>query len=133
MEKVVVQAESVSRPMGPYTQGVRVRGDTLLFISGQVPEDENGAVVGVGDFRAQAVRVMENLKAMLEAGGATLDDVVKITVFLTDIEQYPIVSEVRGEYFREPYPTSTLVEVRRLVRAEWMLEIEATAVLEARG
>ena len=133
MEKTVVQADSVSRPMGPYTQGIRVRGDTLLFISGQVPEDENGEVVGLGDFRAQAVRVMENLKAMLEAGGATLDDVVKITVFLTDIEQYSIVSEVRRNYFREPYPTSKLVEVQRLVRPEWMLEIEAMAVLGARG
>jgi len=129
MEKTVVQAESVSRPMGPYTQGIRVRGDTLLFISGQVPEDENGEAVGAGDFRAQTVRVMENMRAMLEAGGATLDDVVKITVFLTDIEQYPIVSEVRRDYFREPYPTSTLVEVQRLVRPEWMLEIEAMAVI----
>lgn len=131
MEKMAVQAEDVARPMGPYTQGIKVRGDTLLFISGQVPEDENGTAVGVGDFRAQAERVMENLKAMVEAAGGTLDDVVKTTVFLTDIEHYRTVSEVRRRYFSEPYPTSTLVEVRRLVRPEWMLEIEAIAVLKA--
>ena len=131
MEKTILQAESVAKPMGPYSQGIKTHGGALLLISGQVPENAQGDLVGVGDFRAQAVQVMENLKAMVEAGGGTLRDVVKLTIFLTDIRYYEIISEVRAQYFEEVYPASTLVEVSRLVRLEWMLEIEAIAVVKS--
>lgn len=130
MEKITLQADSVAKPMGPYSQGIKTHGGTLLFISGQVPENAQGDLVGAGDFRAQAVQVMENLKAMVEAGGGTLGDIVKLTIFLTDIRNYKVVSEVRAQYFEGVYPASTLVEVNRLVRPEWMLEIEAIAVVE---
>lgn len=130
MEKTTLQADSVAKPMGPYSQGIKTYGGILLFISGQVPENAQGDIVGVGDFRVQAVQVMENLKAMVEAGGGTLRDMVKLTIFLTDIRNYKVISEVRAQYFEGAYPASTLVEVNRLVRPEWMLEIEAIAVVE---
>jgi len=130
MEKITLQADSVAKPMGPYSQGIKTHGGALLCISGQVPENAQGDLVGAGDFRVQAVQVMENLKAMVEAGGGTLGDIVKLTIFLTDIRNYKVVSEVRAQYFEGVYPASTLVEVSRLVQPEWMLEIEAIAMVE---
>lgn len=87
-------------------------------------------MVAVGDVRAQARQSLENLKAMLEAGGATLSDVVKLTVFVTDMRQFAEVQEVRAEYWPADPPASTSVEVSRLVRDELMVEIDAIAVLE---
>ena len=88
-----------------------------------------GEVVGKGDIRAQTRQCIENLKAVLKAGGATLEHVVKVTVFVTDMEHLSAVHEVRAEYFKEKYPASTLVEVSRLTNQDCMIEIEAIAVM----
>ena len=89
-------------------------------------------MVGKGDLKAQTRQVFENLKAALAASGATLDDVVKITIFMTDASQVQTVREVRDTYFTKQPPASTAVEVARLVRPELMIEIEAVAVTTAR-
>ena len=115
----------------PFVQAVRASGRAMLFISGQVAIDAEGRVVGVGDAGAQARQALENLKALLEAGGATLADVVKLTQYLTDMRHFPAVQEVRAAYWAgTPLPASTTVEVTRLAREELLVEIEAIAVVE---
>ena len=110
----------------PMSQGVQI-GDTV-YTAGQVAFDPAGNVVGAGDMKAQTRQVMENLKKVLEGTGTSLADVVKITVYVTDISRMKEVQEVRAEYFSEPFPASTGVEITALARPELMIEIEAIAV-----
>ncbi len=115
-------------PYEPFrlSQGFRV-GD-LLLISGQAAIDEHGVLVGVGDFDAQAEQVFLNLGRVLEAGGSSLERVVKVTIFLTDMANFPKIVELRGKWFTPPYPADTIVEVTSLALPELELEIEAIAV-----
>jgi enamine deaminase RidA (YjgF/YER057c/UK114 family) len=104
-------------------------GKRQIFVSGQVPRDKSGNVIGKGDMAAQIERVGENIKICLEAAGATLDDLVKITSFTTDIDEFFKHAAVRNRYFGKALPASTAVEVRRLAHPDWMIEIEATAIV----
>ena len=115
-------------PLEPYllSQGFRL-GD-LVIVSGQAALDEQGSVVGAGDFDAQAEQVFRNLARVLEAGGSSLDRVVKVTIFLTDMANFPKIVELRGKWFSEPYPADTIVEVTSLALPELQIEIEAIAV-----
>jgi reactive intermediate/imine deaminase len=115
-------------PYEPYrlSQGFRV-GD-LLLVSGQAAIDEHGELVGVGDFDAQAEQVFRNLRRVLDAGGSSLDRVVKVTIFLTDMSNFPKIVELRGKWFTPPYPADTIVEVTSLALPELEIEIEAIAV-----
>lgn len=101
----------------------------LLFVSGQVALDNNGAVVGVGDFEAQARHVMSRIRAVVEASGASMRDVVKITTFLTDARNYPAFNKVRTETFPGEPPASSTVIVAGLLRPELLVEVEAIAHL----
>ena len=131
MAKQIINPSSIPTAMGPYSQGVVATGRKLIFISGQVPEDTHGNVVGEGDIEAQTRQVLANLKIMVEEAGGTVADIVKITVFMIDLtpSAYDWVSKLREEFFRGDYPTSTMVEVKRLARPEWLIEIEAWAVV----
>ncbi|MFO7276019.1 MAG: RidA family protein [Pseudomonadota bacterium] len=115
-------------PYEPFrlAQGYRV-GD-LLFISGQAAYDESGGIVAPGNFEAQAERAFANLERALRAGGSSLRNVVKVTIFLTDMAHFPRIVELRGRYFSPPYPADTIVEVRSLYHRDAMIEIEAIAV-----
>jgi reactive intermediate/imine deaminase len=115
-------------PYEPYrlSQGFRV--GELLLISGQAAIDEQGEVVGAGDFDAQAEQTFRNLARVLEAGGSDLEHVVKVTIFLTDMANFPKIVELRGKWFKPPYPADTIVEVRSLALPELEIEIEAIAV-----
>jgi 2-iminobutanoate/2-iminopropanoate deaminase len=108
------------------SQGFRV-GD-LVIVSGQAAMDEHGDLVGVGDFDAQAEQVFRNLQRVLEAGGSSLDRIVKVTIFLTDMANFPKIVDLRGRWFTEPYPADTIVEVSALALPELEIEIEAIAV-----
>ena len=108
------------------SQGFRV-GD-LVIVSGQAAIDEHGQLVGVGDFDAQAEQVFLNLRRVLEAGGSSLDRIVKVTIFLTDMANFPKIVELRGKWFTPPYPADTIVEVTSLALPELEIEIEAIAV-----
>ena len=116
-------------PYEPFrlSQGFRV-GD-LLFISGQAAIDEHGEIVGAGDFDAQAEQVFRNLRRVLEAGGSSLERIVKVTIFLTDMGNFPKIVELRGTWFTQPYPADTIVEVASLALPELEIEIEAIAVV----
>ena len=110
------------------SQGFRV-GD-LIFVSGQAAIDEQGEVVGVGDFGAQARQAVRNLDRVLNAAGSSLDQVTKVTIFVTDMAYFSEVVELRREVFSEPYPADTICEVRSLAYPELMFEIEAVALAD---
>ena len=126
MDKVILSSNQVAKPFGIFSQGVKV--GNLVFASGQISKNAKGEVVGKGDIRAQTRQCIENLKYVLEAGGATLENVVKVTVYVTDMENLKAIHEVRAEYFKEKYPASSLIEVSRLTNQECMVEIEAIAI-----
>ena len=111
----------------PYSAALR--DGHLLFISGTVAVDERGNLVGKSDLAVQTRQVFENIGRLLTAAGAGWDNVARMTYFVTDISQWPSVSSVRREFLREPYPAGTAVEVSRLVHPDWLIEIEAVAVL----
>ena len=112
------------------SQGFRV-GD-LVIVSGQAAVDDQGQVVGPGDFGAQARHAVGNLRRVLEAAGSSLDQVIKVTIFVTDMAHFPEVVELRREVFTPPYPADTICEVRALAYPELMFEIEAIALAEGR-
>ena len=118
-------------PYEPFriAQGYRV-GD-LLFISGQAAIDQSGRIVGVGDFEAQANQAFANLDRVLHAGGSSLRNVIKVTIFLTNMANFERMVELRGRWFTAPYPADTIVEVRSLYSPDAMIEIEAVAVADS--
>jgi 2-iminobutanoate/2-iminopropanoate deaminase len=131
MRKDVIDSEELSKPLGPYSHGVKVRinGTTLLFISGVVAFDSQGKVVGKGDIEAQTRQVLENLKGILEREGASFKDIVKITNFYMNFDDYPKIAKIRSQYFGDWLPASTGVEVKRLIDKDLLIEIEAIAVI----
>jgi 2-iminobutanoate/2-iminopropanoate deaminase len=112
-------------PISHYTDAVLAEG--LLFVSGCIPVDERGRLVGAGDVVAQARQVFANIGRVLGAAGATFADVVKVTVYLTDIADRPRINPVRQQVFGEARPASTLVEVARLALDGALLEVDAVA------
>jgi 2-iminobutanoate/2-iminopropanoate deaminase len=130
MKKEIITSEKLSKPLGIYSQAVKAEGKRLLFISGMTARDKEGNIVGKGDMRAQTRQVLENIKAVLDKAGATFDQIVKVTVFITDMSRFQEIHEVRAQYFKKDYPASTMVQVSGLVSPEMMIEIEAVAVLD---
>lgn len=131
MKKNFLNPANMASPPSKYSHGVKVEtgSGTIIFISGQIARDKEGNIVGAGDIAAQTEFIFKEIETILEEGGALLSDVVKTTIFVTDMEQYPKVAKVRNRYFRTDPPTSTLVEVSRLVKEECMIEVEAIAVI----
>ncbi|MBI2183356.1 MAG: RidA family protein [Thaumarchaeota archaeon] len=109
-----------------YSQGISA--GNLIFLAGQTSTDEKGRPVGVGDMKAQAEQVFKRIKKLLEEAGAGMEDVVKLTTYVTDVQRYEAVRDVRARYFKGHKPTSTMVEVKGLANPEYLLEIEVVAV-----
>jgi reactive intermediate/imine deaminase len=101
----------------------------MIWVSGQLPFDEDGQLVGKGDIEKQTDQCIKNIDDVLAGLGGTLDDVVQVTVFVKAMGDLKTIHEVRLRYFKEPYPTSTLVEVKGFVHPEALIEINAVAVL----
>lgn len=131
MEKNIIVCNEVAETSGPYSCGTRLSLSEadLIFISGQVPIDAAGNTVGQGDIVLQTEQTLKNLQNVLEASGASLADVVKVTVFLRNMEQRDAVAQVRSRFFKDNLPASTLVEVTKLVHQDWLIEIEAVAAV----
>jgi reactive intermediate/imine deaminase len=121
----------LSEPISHYTDAVRADG--LLFVSGIVPVDDEGALVGGDDVEAQARQVFANMGRVLAAAGVSFGDVVKVTVFLTDVDDRPAINPVRQEIFGSSRPASTLVEVSRLAIPGAKIEVEAVAIVPKAG
>jgi 2-iminobutanoate/2-iminopropanoate deaminase len=126
-EREEIRVPELAEPISHYTDAVRA--GELLFVSGIVPIDGEGRLVGGGDVVAQARQVLANLGTVLSAAGATFVDVVKVTVYLTDIADRTRINPVRQEVFGDARPASTLVEVSALAIPGAKLEIEAVALI----
>ncbi len=123
--KEVISTKLAPAAIGPYSQAIAAGG--MVFTSGQIPlSPEIGLVVG-DDVSAQAVQALDNLKAVLAGAGCDLDDVVKTTVFITDMSQFALVNEIYAKYFTEKAPARSCVEVSKLPKG-CLVEIEAIAV-----
>jgi len=115
-----------------YSQAVKVSGaETILYLSGQVAYDDNGGAAHPGDFKAQARAALQAVKAQVEAGGGTMANIVKVNTYLTDIRHRADYGPIREEFFgkNKKMPASTLVAVTALAQPEFLIEIEAIAVL----
>jgi reactive intermediate/imine deaminase len=126
MSKQIISTTDAPGAIGTYSQAVRV-GNTI-WVSGQIPLDPRTKELVSGDIEAQTRRVFDNLKAIVAAAGATFDDVVKATVFLTDLSHFALVNKVMAEYFREPYPARAAVGVASLPRGA-QIEVECIVAL----
>ena len=124
--KEIIRTANAPKAIGPYSQAVRV--DNFLFTSGQIPIDPGTGEIIEGDTGKQTEQVLKNLKAVLEAGGASLDSVVKTTVFLKDMADFAVMNAVYAGYFVENQPARSAVQVARLPK-DVSVEIEAIAVL----
>jgi enamine deaminase RidA (YjgF/YER057c/UK114 family) len=124
-----INPETMHRPAG-YTHVVEVTAGRPVYIAGQIALDPMGTLVGPGDIGAQTRQVFDNLQAALQAVGAGFEQVVKLTYYLVDATQLPVVREVRDQYLNpQQPPASTAVEVRRLARDDLLIEVDAVAVL----
>lgn len=126
MKLDVILTEKAPKPIGPYSQAVAA--GNLLFCSGQIPLDPaTGNLVGGSDVEAQTKKVLENLKAVLEKGGASFSSVAKTTIFLKNMADFPKVNEIYGSFFGGHAPARSTVEVARLPK-DVLVEIEAIAL-----
>ena len=114
---------------GAYSSGVEAPPGRTIYVSGQVSFDAEGNVVGEGDVKLQTETVLEHVKTVVEEAGGGMEDIVKVTVFITDMGLYDEIHEVRRRYFEEPFPASSMVEVSALIDPRLLIEIEAVAVV----
>ena len=124
----VVRSERVHEPVTP-SYSHAVRAGPFLFVAGQVARDRDGRIVGPGDVAAQTRQSLDNIRALVEAAGGTLDDVVETIVYLTDMRHRDVVMDLLTAYFAAPTPASTLVQVAALANESFLVEISARAVL----
>lgn len=127
-ERVVTQPD----PYAPYLLSQGIRYGHLLFVSGQAGAGDDGRIVP-GGFRAQGEQAFANLRRALEAGGSSLDQVIKVTIFVTDMGHFQEVVELRRQFFSAPYPADTIAEIKALYDPAAMIEIEAIAAVEPSG
>ncbi len=124
MKKTAIHTDDAPAAIGSYSQAIRDRH--LVFLSGQIPLDPSTMQIVTGDFEARARRVFDNLRAVAEAAGGSLDQIVKLTVYLTDLDNFAAVNAVMAEYFEEPYPARAALGVAALPKGA---DVEAEAIL----
>ncbi|MDG2519874.1 MULTISPECIES: RidA family protein [Lysobacter] len=127
MSRQIIQTDKAPAAIGPYSQAVRA-GDTV-YLSGQIPLDPSTGLLVEGDITAQARRSFENLKAVCEAAGGSLGDIVRLGLYLTDLDNFAAVNAVMSEFFQAPYPARSTVEVSGLPRGA-RFEVDAVMVLD---
>lgn len=124
MNKTPIHTDSAPAAIGTYSQAIQ--SGSLVFLSGQIPLDPETMEIVDGDFEARARRVFANLKAVTEAAGGTLDQIVKCTIYLTDLDNFATVNSVMAEFFEEPYPARAALGVASLQKGS---DVEAEAIL----
>ena len=118
-----------AKPVANYKMATRMESGRLLYIAGQVSRDADGEVHGKGDIRAQAQQVFQNVRDVLQAAGGDLSDLLKITTYITNLDDFPAVAEVRSRFFTDTMPASTLIVVSRLAQPELLIEVEGMAAI----
>ena len=126
MKREIVITNEAPKAIGTYSQAVKV--DNTVYLSGQIPLDPASGEMASGEIRVQITRVFDNLAAVARAAGGSLQDVVKLNVFLTDLKNFPQVNEIMAQYFKEPYPARAAVGVAALPRGA-QVEMDAVMVL----
>ena len=131
MARSQISHPSLPAPMrgGAYSSGIEAPSGRTIYVSGQVALDAEQNVVGEGDVKLQTEAVLEHVKTVVEKAGGGMEDIVKVTVFITDMGLYDEIHEVRRLYFEEPFPASSMVEVSALIDPRLLIEIEAVAVV----
>jgi len=127
-KEFISPADMEQRPGRPFSLAVKVEPKKLIFVAGQTSRDQKGNTVGIGDIRAQTRQIMENIGKILRDGGATYNDIVKITMFLADLKDLAGALEVRSEFLKENKPPSTAVQAG--LRRDALIEIEVIAALD---
>lgn len=128
MTREIISTEAAPAAIGTYSQAVKVGGS--VYLSGQIPLDPATGALIDGDIQAHIRRVFDNLKAVAQAAGGSLADVVKLNIYLTDLGHFPVVNQIMAEYFDEPYPARAAVGVAALPKGA---QVEADGVLELRA
>lgn len=131
MPRRQIISNKIGKPSGHFSQATMAEAKgRLVFISGMLAKNAEGAIVGVGDIEMQTRQVCENLKAAVEEAGGTLDDICRVDVYVRNMEHFDKIHKVRRAYFSEPPPASTMVEVTKMTSPEALIEINAIAVVE---
>jgi 2-iminobutanoate/2-iminopropanoate deaminase len=130
MAKQQIRSDKLREPSGVFSHAtaIEARG-RLVFISGMTARRAAGTIAGIGDIEAQTRQVCENLKAAIEAAGGQMDDICRVDVYIRNMEHFDIIHKVRREYFKEPLPASTMVEVVKMTSPDYLIEIGAIAVI----
>jgi len=130
MPKREISSDAIRKPSGVFSQATAVEAKgRLVFISGMTARRPDGSIAGVGDIAAQTRQVCENIKAAVEAAGGTLDDICRVDVYVRNMEHFEAIHKVRREYFKPPLPASTMVEVTKMTSPDYLIEINAIAVV----
>lgn len=134
MSKTNVVTEALATPNGHFSQAttVQARG-TLVFVSGMTARNNEGGITGIGDITAQTHQVCQNIKAAVEAAGGTLEDICRVDCYVRNMEDFQAIHEVRRQYFTGQPPASTMVEVSKFVSKDYLIEINAIAVIQEQG
>ena len=128
--KKQITSDKIRQPTGHFSQATmtEARGK-LVFISGMTSRRADGSIAGIGDIEAQTKQVCENLKSAVEAAGGNMDDIVRVDVYVRNMEHFDKIHKVRREYFKAPAPASTMVEICKMTSPDYLIEINAIAVI----
>jgi len=130
VNKREIRSNRLRPPSGHFSQAIAVEAHgKMVFISGMTARKPDGSIAGIGDIEAQTRQVCENLQSAVEAAGGTMDDICRVDVFVRNIEHFEQIHKVRRDYFRVPAPASTMVEVTKMVHPDYLIEINAIAVI----
>ena len=130
MAKQEISTDALRKPIGNFSQATVVEAKgRLVFVSGMTARRPDGSIAGIGDITEQTRQVCENIKAAVESAGGTLDHVCRVDVYVRNMEQFEAIHAVRRQYFKPPLPASTMVEVTKLAFPEYLIEINAIAVI----
>jgi 2-iminobutanoate/2-iminopropanoate deaminase len=128
--KKQITSDKIRQPTGHFSQAtmIEARGK-LVFISGMTSRRADGSIAGIGDIEVQTKQVCENLKSAVEAAGGNMDDIVRVDVYVRNMEHFDKIHKVRREYFKAPAPASTMVEICKMTSPDYLIEINAIAVI----
>jgi len=130
MPKHEVTSQAIRKPSGHFSQATVVEAKgRIVFVSGMTARRPDGTIAGIGDITAQTRQVCENIKSAMESAGGTLDHVCRVDVYVRNMEHFEQIHVVRREYFKPPLPASTMVEITKMTSPDYLIEINAIAVI----
>lgn len=127
MQRRTISSGTVWEPLVGYARAVRV--GNLIYVSGTTATDEKGQVVGINDPYAQTIKTLQNIEQALHQAGATMSDVVRTRMYVTNIDDWELIGKAHGEFFKAVLPATTMVQVSRLISPDMLVEIEADAII----